>query len=402
MKELWLRKGEDRRLRAGHLWVFGNEADVRKSPLGDFAPGEEALIRDARGHALGSAFVNPHSLICARIYSSRPGESLDGNLLRRRLKTALALRERCFDVPYYRLCHGEGDMLPGLVIDRFGDHLTIQIGTAGMEARKDTLREELRSLLGPTSILWDNDLASRGLEGLTRENEMEGDAPEELDVPENGCRFFAPCRSGQKTGWFYDQRRNRAEAARYARGANVLDIFSYAGGFGGTAARAGAASVAFIDASQTAVDYAVRNAARNAPRLADAGAVTGLCGDAFERMEQLYAEGRRFDLVCLDPPAFIKRRKDFEQGKAAYRKANALAVRLLEPGGVFVSCSCSHHLPAETLRGLVALAAARNNRQGRILHAGGQPEDHPVHCAMPETAYLKCFIARMDQDEPRE
>ena len=371
MKELWLRKGEDRRLRAGHLWVFGNEVDVSKSPLNAFAPGEEALVRDARGQAL------------------------DDTLLRERLETALALRKRCFDAPYYRLCHSEGDMLPGLVVDRFGDHLTVQIGTAGMEARKEQLREVLRSLLSPASILWDNDLASRSLEGLARDNDLEGDVPEELDVPENGCRFLAPCRTGQKTGWFYDQRRNRAEAARYANGVQVLDIFSYAGGFGGTAARAGASSVTFIDASQTAVDYAVRNAARNAPRLADADAVTGLCGDAFACMEQLYDEGRRFGLVCLDPPAFIKRRKDAEQGKAAYRKANALAVRLLEPGGVFVSCSCSHHLPAETLRGLVALAAAKNHRQGRILYAGGQPEDHPVHCAMPETAYLKCFIAHM-------
>mgnify|MGYP004652338451 FL=1 len=396
MKELWLRKGEDRRLIAGHLWIFANEVDVEKSPLGDFTPGEEALVRNARGQALGSAFVNPHSLICARIHSREAGLPLDGALLRQRLATALSLREGRFDSPYYRVCHGEGDMLPGLVIDRFDGHVAVQIGTAGMEVRKDMIREALHSLFSPSSILWDNDLPSRGLEGLARENELEGHAPRELDVPENGCRFFAPCRTGQKTGWFYDQRRNRAEAARYANGAHVLDIFSYAGGFGGTAARAGAASVTFIDASQTAVDYAARNAARNAPRLADADAIHTLRGDAFARMEQLHDEGRRFGLICLDPPAFIKRRKDLEQGKAAYAKANTLAVRLLEPGGVFVSCSCSHHLPADTLRALVARAAARNRRQGRILHAGGQPEDHPVHCAMPETAYLKCLITHME------
>ena len=262
MKELWLRKGEDRRLIAGHLWIFANEVDVQKSPLGDFAPGEEALVRNARGQALGSAFVNPHSLICARIHSREAGRPLDGALLRQRLATALSLREGRFDSPYYRVCHGEGDMLPGLVIDRFDGHVAVQIGTAGMEVRKDMIREALHSLFSPSSILWDNDLPSRGLEGLARENELEGHAPRELDVPENGCRFFAPCRTGQKTGWFYDQRRNRAEAARYANGAHVLDIFSYAGGFGGTAARAGAASVTFIDASQTAVDYAARNAAR--------------------------------------------------------------------------------------------------------------------------------------------
>ena len=262
MKELWLRKGEDRRLRAGHLWVFGNEVDVSKSPLNAFTPGEEALVRDARGQALGCAFVNPHSLICARIYSRKAGQALDGALLRERLETALALRERCFDAPYYRLCHGEGDMLPGLVVDRFGDHLTVQIGTAGMDARKEQLREVLRSLLSPASILWDNDLASRSLEGLARDNDLEGDVPEELDVPENGCRFLAPCRTGQKTGWFYDQRLNRAALTPFVKaqpGCHVLDAFCYAGGFGALAAKHGAGKVSFLDASAQALSYARKN-----------------------------------------------------------------------------------------------------------------------------------------------
>lgn len=326
MKTLWLKKGEDRRIRAGHLWIFSNEIDSAKSPLPDFEPGENATLRDARGAVLGSVFVNPHSLICARLYSRKADLPLDADLLRQRLQSALGLRQRLYNQPWYRLCHGEGDLLPGLVMDRFGDHLTVQVGTWGMEARKEELREVLGELLQPRSILWDNDIAARSLEGLPRENESEGPVPDVLEVPENGCIFRAPLQGGQKTGWFYDQRRNRREAARYAAGADVLDIFCYAGGFGGTAAAAGARSVTFLDASPQAL---------------------------------------------------------------------ALAMQLLTPGGVFVSCSCSHHLPAESLRSCVQQAAARRKWQARILYAGGQGADHPVHAAMPETAYLKCFIAHL-------
>ena len=395
MKTLWLKKGEDRRIRAGHLWIFSNEIDSAKSPLPDFEPGENATLRDARGAVLSSVFVNPHSLICARLYSRKADLPLDADLLRQRLQSALGLRQRLYNQPWYRLCHGEGDLLPGLVMDRFGDHLTVQVGTWGMEARKEELREVLGELLQPRSILWDNDIAARSLEGLPRENESEGPVPDVLEVPENGCIFRAPLQGGQKTGWFYDQRRNRREAARYAAGADMLDIFCYAGGFGGTAAAAGARSVTFLDASPQALALATENAARNAPELARTKAIEGLCGDAFERLAELDAQGRRFSLICLDPPAFIKRRKDFAQGLAAYRKINALAMQLLTPGGVFVSCSCSHHLPAESLRSCVQQAAARRKWQARILYAGGQGADHPVHAAMPETAYLKCFIAHL-------
>ncbi|WP_346666784.1 RsmD family RNA methyltransferase, partial [uncultured Desulfovibrio sp.] len=183
-------------------------------------------------------------------------------------------------------------------------------------------------------------------------------------------------------------------AARYAAGADVLDIFCYAGGFGATAAARGARSVTFLDASPQAVELAGLNAARNAPRLADDAAIHTLCGDAFELLRELHDSGRRFSLICLDPPAFIKRRKDMAQGLAAYRKINALALRLLAPGGVIASCSCSHHLPADELRRCLGLAAARRKTALRLLLAGGQGPDHPIHVAMPETAYLKCFIAQ--------
>lgn len=394
MQTLWLNKGEERRLRAGHLWVFGNEVDGAKSPLAAFAPGEAVNVRDARGGFIGSAFVNPHSLICARLYSRDRDRELDADLLRQRLRAALALRERLFDRPFYRLCHGEGDLLPGLIIDRFGDHLTLQAGTAGMDVRREDILACLDELLHPASLLLDNDLSVRALEGLPRENVLIGPVPQRLELPENGCTFAAPLLDGQKTGWFYDQRANRREAARHADGADVLDIFCYAGGFGVTAAANGARSVTFIDASPQAVELAAANAARNVPRLAGADAIHALCGDAFERLRELHEAGKRFGLICLDPPAFIKRRKDAAQGLAAYRSINALALQLLAPGGVIASCSCSHHLPADELRHCLSQAAARQRIALRLLHCGGQGPDHPVHAAMPETAYLKCFIAQ--------
>ena len=392
MRSLALRKGEDRRIRAGHLWVFSNEVDTRKTPLADFAPGEEATLLDARGKALGSLCVNPASLICGRLHSRRADTPLDGVLIRERLARALAAREQYFDAPWYRLCHGEGDYLPGLVIDRYGDHLTLQIGTAAMEARKPLLLSALEDLVRPASLAFDNDIPARGLEGLCRQPESAGPVPEWLEVPENGCRFSVPAARGQKTGWFYDQRANRREFARYARGADVLDIFSYAGGFGVTAAAHGAKSVAFLDASAPALDLCRRNMAANAPDVA----VETIEGDAFQRLSELAASGRRFSLVSVDPPAFIKRRKDAAQGIAAYRKINLLAASLLAPGGVLATSSCSHHLDGAELGRAIAHAAAKLGRPARILYTGAQGPDHPVHVAMPETAYLKCRLVRFD------
>lgn len=394
MRHLSLKPREDRRLRAGHLWIFSNEVDVKKTPLTDFAPGEDALVLDAGGKCLGTAYVNPASLICARLVSRASDAPLDADMLRQRLQTALALRQRLYAAPYYRLCHGEGDWLPGLVIDRYGDVLAVQMTTAGMEARRDALVEVLAELLRPSCIALRNDTASRALEQLPAYCEDAlGVSPDELDVPENGAVFRIPFAQGQKTGWFYDQRRNRAEAARYAQGATVLDAFCYAGGFGVAAASAGAAAVTFLDASATALDYARCNLASNAPQCQGAS----IRGDALHELAVLREAGTRFDVVCIDPPAFIKRRKDMAQGLAAYKKINMLAAELVTPGGILVSCSCSHHLETEALRGCVMHAAARRGFLGQLLWQGTQGPDHPIHISMPETAYLKCVVARLQK-----
>lgn len=396
MRTLFLKKHEDRRIRAGHLWVFSNEVDVKRSPLTDFVPGEAAGLRDAEGRALGTVYVNPASLIAARVVSRRPDEALDADLLRRRLADALALRERLFDAPFYRLCHGEGDFLPGLVADRYGDILCVQLTTAGMDARRDDLLEILRELCRPSAVLFRNDAPARALEGLALGVEAVGPVPDEIEVVENGARCLAPLAGGQKTGWFYDQRLNRRHAAGLVAGkkCRVLDAFCYVGGFGVAAARAGAASVTFLDASAPALACAARNLRSNAP---DCECET-VPGDALETLKRLADEGRRFDLVCLDPPAFIKRRKDAAQGLAAYRHVNDLGLRLVEDGGMLVTCSCSHHLAADDLRRLIAGQAARRSREVRLLRQGGQGPDHPVHPAMPETAYLKTFTLQVSRE----
>ena len=320
---------------------------------------------------LGSVFVNPHSLICARLYSRKADLPLDADLLRQRLQSALGLRQRLYNQPWYRLCHGEGDLLPGLVMDRFGDHLTVQVGTWGMEARKEELREVLGELLQPAPSSGTTTSPPARWKACPARTERgprarrAGRAGKRLHLP-------GPLQGGQKTGWFYDQRRNRREAARYAADADVLDIFCYAGGFGGTAAAAGARSVTFLDASPQALALATENAARNAPELARTKAIEGLCGDAFERLAELDAQGRRFSLICLDPPPSSSAARTLPRAWPPTAKINALAMQLLTPGGVFVSCSCSHHLPAESLRSCVQQAAARRKWQARILYAGGR------------------------------
>ena len=395
METIFLKKGEDRRLRVGHLWVFSNEIDVKRSPLTSFSAGQPVNVADAGGRVLGSGYVNPASLIAVRMVSRKADEELGPDLLRRRLTDALALRQRMFSRPFYRLCHGEGDFLPGLVADRHGEHIVCQITTAGMDIQTDALVSILDELLHPSSILLDNDVASRSLEGLERfQRTALGSVPEEAVVEENGMTYAIPLSGGQKTGWFYDQRVNRAALTPFVQakpGCSVLDAFCYAGSFGALAAKSGAGSVAFMDASAQALDYARRNAAS-----VGCEAET-LQGDALSLLADLRREGRQFDIVCLDPPAFIKRKKDAKQGLEAYARVNELGLDLVKPGGMLMTCSCSHHLEADALRNMVTRAAGKRRRFARLLFQGFQGPDHPIHPAMPETAYLKTFLFHLPE-----
>ncbi len=389
---LTLRKGEERRLLAGHLWIFSNEVDVARSPLTSFAPGDCVRVESAQGRPLGSAYVNPGALIAGRVYCQDATRPLDAELLHSRMRAALSLRQALFAAPYYRLVFGEGDQLPGLVVDRFGDILAVQIGTAGMERLRAEIITVLTELVAPAGILFKNDLPGRELEGLARAVEVAaGQVPDEVVIEENGCRFVVPLAGGQKTGWFYDMRGTRALAASLAGGRRVLDVFSYAGGLGVACARAGAASARCLDSSQTALHCAARSAELSGV----ADRVLTLCVDALAGLKDLRANGQRFGLVSVDPPAFVKRRKDMEKGLAAYRTVNRLALELTEDGGFFVSCSCSQHVAAADLRKVLCGAARDAGVRLQILTSCHQAPDHPIHPSMPETEYLKGFLCRV-------
>ncbi len=385
---LRLKRNEDRRLNAGHLWIFSNEVDTQQTPLTKFTTGEVVRVLAHNDRALGLAYVNPQSLISARLLET--WTSPDTEWFVTRLRLALQLRERLYDRPYYRLAFGESDGLPGLVVDRYGDIVVVQIGTAGMELLKPHIEAALRQLLHCKTVWYRNDSPAREMEGLR--SYVEASGPEETigHVVEGGADFEVPLHDGQKTGWFFDQAANRRALLKYLRpGARVLDVFSYVGAWGVSAARAGASEVVCVDASAVALDWAVRNAARNEV------AITARKGDAFEVLEELAGQGARFDVVIVDPPAFAKRRKDVPKAIAAYKRLNQLALGLLVNGGFLVSCSCSFHLSADDLRDALVKATRATGKHLQIVETGGQAADHPVHPAIPETRYLKAYFCRV-------
>ncbi|MEJ1364404.1 MAG: class I SAM-dependent rRNA methyltransferase [Candidatus Sedimenticola sp. (ex Thyasira tokunagai)] len=389
---LRLKKNLDRRLRAGHCWVYSNEVDTAATPLKEMAPGQSVDILSHQGKWLGSGYANPHSLICARLVSRDREHPLTASLLVHRLKMALGLRRRLFAKAYYRLVFGESDGLPGLVVDRFGDYLVVQITTAGMEQMKQEIVAALEKVVKPTAVLFRNDTQIREMEGLERYVEPAlGDWPEQLEVEENGVHFQVPSREGQKTGWFFDQAANRQRMAPYVGGKRVLDVCSYVGAWGVQAAAQGATDVLCVDASATALDAVDANAALNGVT----EKVAGLQGDAFDALRELRAERQRFDVVMLDPPAFIKRRKDIKEGTLAYRRLNQLGLQLLSRDGILVTSSCSHHMSRDSLLQVVQQAARHTDRSLQLLEQGQQGQDHPIHPAMPETAYLKAFYLRV-------
>jgi 23S rRNA (cytosine1962-C5)-methyltransferase len=389
---LTLKKNEDRRLKAGHLWIFSNEVATEKTPLNQFEPGQAVLIENSQGKVIGSGYVNPHSLICARLISRDPKYVLDKSLITHRLNIALSLRDRLFNKPFYRLVYGESDGLPGLIVDRFDDILSVQINTAGMERVKTDIVAALEKVIKPKAILMRNDSNARALEGLDSYIEtVVGDIPDLIPVEENNTRFEVSLATGQKTGWFFDHAKNRLRTLDYVKDKRVLDVFSYVGAWGIQAANAGAAEVVCIESSDKAIELIHHNAEINALQQK----VKTLQGDAFEALKILRNERDKFDVVILDPPAFIKRKKDIKEGLIAYRRLNQAALQLISNDGILISASCSHHLHRDNLLSVIHEAGRHIDRQLQILEQGHQSPDHPIHPAIPETDYLKAFFVRV-------
>ncbi len=391
MQSIRLKKDEERRLKQGHLWIFSNEINTKETPLSNFEAGESVIVEASNGKPLGTGYINPNALICVRLVNRDVNYPLSKSLLVHRFKQALSLRERVFDEPFYRLVHGEGDFLPGLVIDRFNDVFSVQITTAGMERHKNDVIEALEKVFQPSGIVFRNDCASRAAEMLPNEIEIVGDVPDYVPLMENGVQFEAPVKDGQKTGWFYDHRMSRERLQHYVEGKRVLDVFSYIGGWGVQAAVAGASEVYCTDASEFALDGVMRNAELNGV----IDKMVAVEGNAFEVLTELRNQREQFDVVICDPPAFIKRKKDFKNGKEAYRRINQLAMRLLGADGVLVSASCSHHMPRDTLLQTLNQSARHIDRTIQMIEEGHQGPDHPVNPAIPETLYLKTFFARV-------
>jgi 23S rRNA (cytosine1962-C5)-methyltransferase len=391
LPEIILKKGQQRRVRAGHPWVFSNELEMTPEAKA-LTPGTIVKFVDAGAEIMGTGFFNPHSLIAGRIVS-RGGAMIDGALLESRLRAALALRERLYTAPYYRLVHSEADGLPGLIVDRYNDFLVVQINAAGMELLWDELHAALQAVISPTAILLKNEGPSRKLEGLTEETRWVGDEPAAPQtLIEGGVTFRVDMSGGQKTGWFFDQAANRAMVASLAKGARVLDLYSYLGGFGLEAAKAGAAAVTLIDRSEPALDLTAQTAAAN-----DLG---GLCtfhrGNVFIEAERLAAEGVLFDIVIADPPAFVKSRRDIKTGSRGYRKLARLSAALVAPGGLLFTASCSHHMPVDQFAEQIRRGISDAGRSARILYSTGAGPDHPVHPHLPESAYLKAQLLQLD------
>lgn len=386
---IYLKKNEDRRIRAGHLWIYSNEIDTKKTPLSQFQPGDPVNVFNHKNEPLGSGYINPHCLLCVRLYSSQIDQNLDANFIAQRLSQGLSLREKFFSQPFYRSCFGEGDRLPGLIIDRFDQDFVVQITTAGMERCKAEVLTAIKTVFKPRSVLWRNDSSARLQEQLGQEVlAAYGEPPQDALLVENNVQFYAPIWRGQKTGWFYDHRDNRKRMQEYVAGKRVLDVFSYIGGWGVQAAAAGAEHVICVDSSAIALDYVKKQAEINQV----SSRTETMEADAFDALKSLWEQKKFFDVIIVDPPAFIKKRKDLNAGALAYQRINMLALRLLKPRGLLISSSCSQHFSEEQLLSSVQQASVKLNRSLTLIAQGHQGSDHPIHPAIPETEYLKALF----------
>ncbi|MGQ0665175.1 MAG: class I SAM-dependent rRNA methyltransferase [Pseudomonadota bacterium] len=384
--------GHHKRVKAGHPWVYSNEIamDARARSL---PPGGLVRLETAAGEALGVAMFNPRPLVAARVLDRRSDAAIDREFIAGRLAAALALRERLYPGGFYRLVHAEADRLPGLVIDRFGAGLVVQANAAGMDRLLPEILDALDAVLGPATVVLRNDSPARAHEGLEPGVRVaKGELAGPVELVENGARYLADLETGQKTGWFYDQRDNRAAVARLAAGASVLDLYAYGGGFAIAAARAGARAAVAVERSASALALGERAAELNGM----ASACRFVRAEAFAELGRLASAGERFEVVIADPPAFVKSRKDLGPGARGYRKLARLAAGVVAPGGFLFIASCSHNVDPPLFAEQVRRGLGDAGRSGRILAASGAAADHPVHPHVPESAYLKALLLHID------
>lgn len=387
MIRISLKKNEDRRIKAGHPWVFSNEIG-RIEGVSD--PGAACELFDVSGSFIGTGYHNTHSLIAVRLLS-RQQEDIDTvEFFEQRIAAALAHRLKLYPrMETFRLVYGESDFLPGLVVDKYGDYLSLQLLSAGMDRRRGLILKALQRLLSPKGIIARNDVAVRTMEGMTEEIELlYGTIPDAVVMQENGLKFEVDLRNGQKTGGFLDQKENHLLLRDISKDKDVLDCFCYSGSWAAHAGFFGAKSVLGLDISSRAVALAQHNAVLNglSERI-----IFEEC-DAFDRLRSLKLEGQSFGVVVMDPPAFVKNRKNLVEATKGYITINRRAMELLEPGGYLISCSCSYHMGREPFREMLATSARQAKRDVRIVTVRSQAPDHPVLLSFPESEYLKCVV----------
>ncbi len=390
---LRLQPGEDRRIRAGHPWVFANELKLDDAGRA-LRAGSVVRLAGADGRVLGVGTFNRHSLIAVRLFSPEADARLDRDFLVRRLTAARDLRARLGLGAHHRLVHAEGDALPGFIVDRYGDVAVVQANTAGAEALTPDLLDALDAVIAPRAIVLRNDAAVRGLEGLGQSVTLaRGTLPDRIAAEEGGLQFPVDPLGGQKTGFFFDLRAARAQVAGLAASASrMLDVYCHTGAFGLAAAAAGAAEVTMVDRSDHAVALAEAGAKANG--LADR--CRFVREDGFAALERMGHEGQRFDVVVTDPPSFVKSKKELKSGARGYRKLVRLAAPLVAPGGFYFVASCSHNVSAELFADEVRAGLAAAGRNGRVILSGGAGPDHPVHPHLPESAYIKYQVLQLD------
>jgi 23S rRNA (cytosine1962-C5)-methyltransferase len=387
---LYLQPRAQRRLQSGYPWVFSNEvkmdADAKALP-----PGSIVTIADAGGELLATAQFNPRTLISARVLAHAPDLAIDAAFVEAKLAAALALRDRLFARPFYRLVHAEADGLPGLVIDRFGDVFVVQPNTAGMDALIPVLTDALIRLAQPRAVVVRGDTPARGLEGLEQDVRLvHGHLDADVPVEENGATFFCDLASGQKTGWFFDQRDNRAFMGNLSKGASALDLYTHTGGFAIACARGGATAVTAVDRSAHSLELAAKAAKANSVTCSFEKA------EVFPFLENAVRQKKTWQVVVADPPAFVKSKKDLKAGLQGYRKLARLCAEVTAPGGVVLIASCSHNAPLEEFTAAAARGLGDAGRSGKIIRSAGAGPDHPVHPLLPESAYLKALVLHLD------
>jgi len=377
---LKIKRHHDLRATAGHPWIFSNE--IENFPqLKTLEKGTLVKVEIKKEEPFALAYFNAHSLIAARILTYDFDEKIDEEFFVKKILAAKNLREKFFDKPFYRLIHSEADFLPGLVIDRFGDVLSCQISTAGMEKLSEILVAALTKIFPNAAIIFKNDIDARKLEGLELYvKTVKGEVADKIEIEENSIKYSIDVKGGQKTGWFFDQRINREFVSTISKDCEVLDAFCYLGGFGFNALKGGAKKVVFVDSSAETI------AQIGAEKSEKIEVINSKVFDLFENPE---FQERRFDLVLLDPPAFIKSKKDFFSGIKGYEKLIKLTAPLVKQGGILMLSSCSHHASTADL-----IAAANNgfrkiNRRAKLIRTFGAGPDHPLHPAVKESEYLK-------------